>query len=348
MSHLDADPTDFEGNVPPPRHPRDDDSPRKKPKNNAATGASAAGIRAISAQLVAFYFRAPAKAFFRTRIDIGAVLYTSYLQFLGLLHPPSSQSLKRTYPPPPFSTAFTAGFLAGTVQSVAAAPLDALQVRFKVSEMLEGQYRSMWHYGRHKLYEIGLRGVFAGWSITFLRESVGCGVFFATFEFVKQQAYYSFVTHYYRPSRPPGAPAPTKPMLVTPHFALEPTFLLLAGLLSTLVQQTIVHPLTLLQTLHHTRLESLDYAAKLSRTRTQILRVYYHAYEKTLAQARKQARVAGGWRTWLYRGFWGSALRQVPSTSAGLIVFELVRRRYGSEDGEGRIAERDGVDIVLS
>ncbi|KAK3075550.1 hypothetical protein LTS18_014023, partial [Coniosporium uncinatum] len=41
---------------------------RKKPKNNAATGASAAGIRAVSAQLVAFYFRAPIKAFFRTRV----------------------------------------------------------------------------------------------------------------------------------------------------------------------------------------------------------------------------------------------------------------------------------------
>jgi hypothetical protein len=38
-------------------------------KNNAATGASAAGIRALSAQFVAFYFRAPVKAFFRTRVD---------------------------------------------------------------------------------------------------------------------------------------------------------------------------------------------------------------------------------------------------------------------------------------
>lgn len=41
-------------------------SPHKK---NAATGASAAGVRAISAQLIAFYFRAPVKAFFRTRIE---------------------------------------------------------------------------------------------------------------------------------------------------------------------------------------------------------------------------------------------------------------------------------------
>ncbi|KAE8145720.1 hypothetical protein BDV25DRAFT_164066 [Aspergillus avenaceus] len=44
--------------------------PSKK-RNNAATGASAAGVRALSAQLVAFYFRAPIKAFFRTRVEYG-------------------------------------------------------------------------------------------------------------------------------------------------------------------------------------------------------------------------------------------------------------------------------------
>jgi len=39
------------------------------PRNNAATAASAAGVRALSAQAIAFYFRAPVKAFFRTRVD---------------------------------------------------------------------------------------------------------------------------------------------------------------------------------------------------------------------------------------------------------------------------------------
>lgn len=42
---------------------------RKSPRTNAATGASAASVRAVSAQLVAFYFRAPIKAFFRTRVE---------------------------------------------------------------------------------------------------------------------------------------------------------------------------------------------------------------------------------------------------------------------------------------
>lgn len=43
--------------------------PRDKGKDNATTGASAAGMRALTARMFAFYFRVPVKAFFRTRIE---------------------------------------------------------------------------------------------------------------------------------------------------------------------------------------------------------------------------------------------------------------------------------------
>lgn len=64
---LDDDPTEFEGILP----VIPDNSPPvfKDSKSNATTGASAAGVRALTAQAVAFYFRAPVKAFFRTRVD---------------------------------------------------------------------------------------------------------------------------------------------------------------------------------------------------------------------------------------------------------------------------------------
>jgi hypothetical protein len=45
------------------------DGPQKRQQSNAATGASAAGIRAVSAQFITFYFRAPVKAFFRARVE---------------------------------------------------------------------------------------------------------------------------------------------------------------------------------------------------------------------------------------------------------------------------------------
>jgi hypothetical protein len=46
-----------------------DGSTSQPRKENASTGVQAAGIRAITARAVAFYFRAPVKAFFRGRID---------------------------------------------------------------------------------------------------------------------------------------------------------------------------------------------------------------------------------------------------------------------------------------
>ncbi|KAI9759374.1 MAG: hypothetical protein M4579_002363 [Chaenotheca gracillima] len=389
----------------PPAAPDERDSTRPANKGNVAPGASAAGIRAVSAQMVTFYFRAPAKAFFRTRIDymilarainprvqaserwswrtstvgllahavklhgwgfipnqvlpplvanvsVGAILYTTYLQSLSALYPPSSNASKNVYPPPPFSTAFSAGFTAGTIQSIVAAPLDALQVRFNASEMLEGQYNSMWAYGKHKLGDIGVRGIFAGWTLSFLKDAFGYGVFFATFEYVKQQSYYAFLTRYYGSSRldsrQSDSAAHNNRPVIKPHFALEPTFLLGAGILASVAQQVISHPLGLLQNRHYKRLESLDYACKVQNTRREILQTYYHAYQETFRQAKRSAQRAGlGWTRWLYKGFWSAMLRQVPSTSAGLIVFELVRRKYGTKGEEKRI-EKDGYDILLS
>ena len=47
----------------------DEEVKRKKERSNATTGASAAGARALAARAIAFYFRAPVKAFFRTRVE---------------------------------------------------------------------------------------------------------------------------------------------------------------------------------------------------------------------------------------------------------------------------------------
>lgn len=42
---------------------------RAQQQKNAATGASAAGVRAVASQMIAFYFRAPVKAFFPARVE---------------------------------------------------------------------------------------------------------------------------------------------------------------------------------------------------------------------------------------------------------------------------------------
>ncbi|KAI9720750.1 MAG: hypothetical protein M1828_005541 [Chrysothrix sp. TS-e1954] len=382
----------------------------RKDTNDAATGASAAGIRAVTAQLITFYFRAPIKAFFRTRFDytafarainpsiregqgwswrtsspvvlaqaikehgwqflpnqvlppmlanvaVGAVLYTTYLQTLARLHEPSSHASKRIYPPPSFEATMLAGFTAGSVQSVVAAPLDALSVRFKTNDMIEGRFKSMTGYARYKLHEIGLRGVFAGWSLSFLRDATGNALFFATFETVKSQAYYAFVKRWYANYKPALTRRPSNHFMhwseslerpvIRPHYAIEPTFLLLAGVAASITQQIVQHPLGLIQNMHYERLESLDYAAKLEKPRAHMFSLYYAAYEKTLKQCARQVQARGGWRRLLYGNFLGSTVRQVPSTSAGLIVFELVRRRYAADD-DAVCIQKDGYDILLS
>ncbi|KAI1344192.1 mitochondrial carrier [Xylariaceae sp. FL0016] len=426
-----------------------------KQRNNAATAASAAGIRALSAQVIAFYFRAPVKAFFRTRVDylayarsvhqaqaellaqaaakdraasrlgmaaqqawmwargttpglltsviqqhgwgvipqqilpplvanvgVGAVLYTSYLQILGLLHEESSRSTQRVYPPPDPVHTFTAGFLAGSLQSVVAAPLDAIQARYDhrdlVSGTVSGKPKSMWSFSAEKLREIGLRGVFAGWGLSFLKDSLGSAVFFSTFEYVKAQSYYQFVLWYYgglnqhtvdllarkRPSKQNRSDADntareSKPVVIRPHYAIEPMFLLLAGISASFTQQVFLHPLSHIQVRHWDHLEDLDakaerlraaHAANPERPRRKwrMLRAYYHAYQESWAQCSGEAAAERiGVLRWLYRGFWWNTIRQVPSTSAGLIIFELVRRKYGNKDEPVRVA-KDDYEILLN
>lgn len=299
---------------------------------------------------------------------IGAILYTGYLQTLGLLHEPSSRSAKRVYPPPPPQTVFTAGFVAGGIQSVLAAPLDALQVRFQASEMMQGKYRNMWQYGYRKTCEIGLRGIFAGWSLSFVRDACGAGLFFATFEFIKSQCFYSFVSGFYghfgslSEVQQESIAAQrrkhhwTRPE-IKPHYMLEPTFLLLAGAGASVAQALVHHPMSRIQAVHYGRLEWIDAHAHATagipgtkiaapRPYPRTIQLYAAAYKKTLKVVRALARREGGLRKWLYRDFVWSTLRQVPSTAAGLIVFEVLRRKYGSEEDAVRIP-KSGYEIVL-
>ena len=236
----------------------------------------------------------------------------------------------------------TAGFVAGGIQSVVAAPFDALQTRFRTSDILEGNYKTMWHYAGHKLRSIGLQGIFAGWSLSFCKDAFGAAVFFATFETIKSQAYYEYVTRYYGSRTRDTLLEKSIPYLdehsddtrpvIRPHYTLEPAFLLLAGMSATITSQLIQHPLSEIQEVHYRRLEALDFQAHHDNMPSQIMRRYYHAYQETLVQCRRLAKRAGGWRKYLYKDFTMNTIRQVPSTSAGLIVFELVRRKYSFEN----------------
>ena len=233
---------------------------------------------------------------------------------------------------------FTAGFAAGAIQSVIAAPLDALQVRFRTTDITEGRYKTMWHYGYRKLSEIGMRGIFAGWGLSLMKDSIGYGAFFATFEYVKAQCYYDFVARYYGYRSGGGQDPILRPRIdanygdhvIKPHYAIEPTFLMLAGVAASVTQQLIQHPIDIIQSVHYQALAALDKRVQLDSSRAEVLETYYNSYQRTYQRCLIHAERNGGWRRWLYRGFLWNTIKQVPSTSAGLMIFELVRRRYGN------------------
>lgn len=213
----------------------------------------------------------------------------------------------------------------------------------------------MWQYGYQKLHEIGIRGVFAGWGLSLLKDSAGYAVFFATFEYVKAQAYYEFVSRYYGQWRLRDRGPVLRPrvdelhsgFVIRPHYAIEPTFLMFAGIAASVTQQVIQHPIGLIQSVYSGSLAEIDRQFQLDRTRSQVGHSYYSSYGKTYQHCQLYVQQYGGWRRWLYRGFFRSTIKQVPSTSAGLIIFELVRRRFGIDSELVKI-DKDGYDIILT
>jgi hypothetical protein len=184
----------------------------------------------------------------------------------------------------------------------------------------------MWAYGKGKLQEIGPKGIFAGWGLSFLKDSLGSGLFFMAFETVKSQAYLKFVTMYYGSLEPwvvnsllldkgkPGATENRTPV-IKPHYAVEPGFLMLAGVAASVAQQTVLYPLGKIQNLHYEQLEWLDQQSekpKQSQSRGRMVRAYYHAYQQTWQQCNLQAASTGGMQRWLFKGFWWTTLRNVP------------------------------------
>lgn len=115
-----------------------------------------------------------------------------------------------------------------------------------------------------KTKDIGPRGVFAGWSLSFIRDSFGFGAFFAAFEFVKGQCFYSFVSTVYgfydrltlkrRKDLDVEIDQKGRPE-IKPHYLIEPAFLLMAGVAASVSQSVIQHPITRIQELHYQRLE---------------------------------------------------------------------------------------------
>ncbi|KAL1930912.1 hypothetical protein VTP01DRAFT_10049 [Rhizomucor pusillus] len=265
---------------------------------------------------------------------IGTVLYTTYIATLPIFHPPSAFQLHRPFPPPPFTSVFAAGCLAGAMQSIVAAPLDSVKIRFEVSDLLEGKHRSMYQFAKSTLKELGIASAYRGFTLTVLRDSLSCGLFFATFEWVKQQGYYYFLDEMYGlhvDSRKSLKDLETlhqqepvkeeKKSKERPPLLLEPLFVILAGAAAAIAYQVIEHPLSKIHSIFYIEEGQSEFSNRRSREPVGEL------YRRTWEQCKTQVKMHGGsWRRFLYQEFGGTVLRVVPATSIGFLVFELVKR----------------------
>lgn len=267
---------------------------------------------------------------------------------------------------------FVAGGIAGAVQSLVAAPIDAIVTRFSASELITSQHSTMWSYGIQKLREIGPRGVFAGYLLSLTKESLGFALFFSTFETVKGPWYRTYINFFHNGDSKSA------------NKAVYPSFILFAGALSAYAVQAVHYPLGKIQRLYLMRLETLDELAKntikpvdikpshvkntapegsnfytffrqmINTNYSQLkwsdikskafdfivpphsmFRLYSNAYIHTFSQIQKMvAKDPKGpsYFNWFYGGFFRATLSSLPSTSIGLVVFEIMRLRYTNPD----------------
>lgn len=101
---------------------------------------------------------------------IGSVLYTTYIFTLPIFHPAFTYQKSRTFPPPPFMAVFMAGALAGAAQSLVAAPMDSLKVKFQVQDLAHGgKHKSMSSFAITTLKELGIKTVYRGFALTLVK-----------------------------------------------------------------------------------------------------------------------------------------------------------------------------------
>lgn len=279
----------------------------------------------------------------------GIILYTTYLTVLD--HYTKSHVAingKRSdfnwYAP--FDT-WRAGFVAGAVQSLAAAPVDAIYTRLTVLEMLEGNHDNLWKFGINKLKEIGLVGVFAGYGFSLIKESFGFAFYFSTFETVKTQGYnltYKLIMYYKKSEEAIKLQLQKwfkwdedqvdEKLLKLERYKLmkilKSLFVLLAGASAAFSLLAIQYPISKVQKIHLSRLEALDVYSHYNvvGNARPFFKLYYNSYVDTFKQVmRMKERANVTWFEAAYSGFVRNALTTIPATSIALLVFEIMRTK---------------------
>lgn len=281
----------------------------------------------------------------------GIVLYGSYLTALDYFDGRKAENQETRTRSIDFSFSavdtWKAGLIAGAVQSLAAAPVDAIFTRLTMAEVMNGKHQNLWSFGWNKLKEIGPVGVFAGYGFSLIKESLGFAFYFSTFELVKTRGYnltyqmisgyrklkhrlrdkFSFLTFSQGQQETDAKLLRLEETRLTK--ILKSSFILFAGASAAFSLLAVQYPLTKIQKVHLGRLEALDiYNSSLHKRENRFFKVYWNSYIDTFRHCLKMQRKSTlPWYRFWYKGFTRNALTTIPATSVGLLVFEIMRTR---------------------
>lgn len=275
----------------------------------------------------------------------GMVLYTSYLVSLQNLNDQRRDVLVE----PRVWDTFRAGFFAGGMQSLAAAPIDAIYARSSANELLSGENENLWKFAVKKLRDIGFSGVFAGYGLSFLKESIGFSVYFCTFETLKNQGF-AFTRNrmleyrYYkklmfdRDFHMSKEEYMRREVKESSKFRLLKTsFVFFGGITATLSLLSLQYPITKFQNIHYSRLEAYDIfnsaraiAPNDRQARKLLFKRYYNTYLDSFDHLMFiQSKSKLSWFDWMYKGFRRHLLSSVPGMVGGLVALEVLRSNLG-------------------
>lgn len=272
----------------------------------------------------------------------GVILYGTYLTTLDafdrMRHGDEATEKRHVYSP---VDTWWAGIAAGAVQSIVAAPLDAIYSRLTLSDRFEGKHQDWWTYMRSKLKQIGVVGVFAGFGFSLVKDSLGFAFYFSTFELIKTRGYnltYNIVTKQKKTKATVksffGYSKELNPEIISLEQKrlariLQSSFILLAGALAAISLLAVQYPLSKVQQIHFGRLELIDKLTSSSTHEHSLFGSFYpHSYIDTYYRVKNiKLKSNLSWFNLAYKGFASNALSMIPATSIGLLVFEIMRTK---------------------
>lgn len=267
----------------------------------------------------------------------GMVLYSTYIH--AIPNKPAQDITWFEY--------FKSGCIAGLTQAIVTTPIDAVYVRSHTSAILSHDHISgtnnkitnLWIYGWDKWKQLGIIGCYAGFNLTALKEMIGFGCYFSIFEMMKlklsRDFNYKWGDNYnYNNNININKIEQMKNKKWRQSFI---TFV--SGITAAFTLQCIQFPISKVQKLHYQRLEILDLLTLPQTIRPSttnpyrqllsVSHIYWHSYVHTLKYIKRKHCSTGILEliSWLYRGFVKNTVAIIPSTTAGLMVLDYMRRK---------------------